>query len=154
MLSVNLRPSRRLTLFLLLAHAAAAGCVLSVALPFWLRGTLLIALLLSMVYTLADQGWRVLPWSVVSLQFEREGGALLALRNGKTLEVQVLGSSFVAPYLSIVRCKPKDKWFARSVVLLPDMLSQEVFRNLRVWLKWRIGRGVAPAASIDWTGST
>lgn len=154
MLSLDLRSSRRLTVFLVMAHGMAVGCVLSVALPLWLRSALLIALLLSLIYALADQAWRALPFSVVGLQIEREGGALMLLRNGKTLEARVLGNSFVAPYLSIVRLKAERAWFARSVVLLPDMLAPALFRTLRVWLKWRLGRADAPATNVDWMGST
>jgi len=154
MLRLNILSSRRLAAFLLLAHGMAAGCVFSVALPLWLRSILLLLLLLNLTYTLADQTWHALPFSVVALEFRREGGALMHLRNGKLLEAQVLGNSFVSPYLTIVRLKPKRAWFVRSVLVLPDMLVPALFRTLRVWLKWRLGRDVVPDANMDWTGST
>jgi len=154
MLRLSIRPSRQLLAVLILSHGCAVVCVLSVPLPLWLRSGLLIALLLNLVFDLSNQAWRALPFSVVALEFEREGGALMALRNGELLEARVLGSSFVAPYLTIVRIKAKRAWFARNVVLLPDMLAPAVFRTLRVWLKWRLGRGATPAANVDWLGSS
>lgn len=154
MLDVTPQASRRLAVLLLAAHGLAIGCALSVALPSWLHVTLLIGLSLSLLFNLAHQAWRVLPYSVVSIQIEREGGALILLHNGQSLEAQVLGSSFVAPYLTIIRFKPLHAWFARSVVLLPDMLPPKLFRTLRVWLKWRLGRGESSTANVDWTGST
>ena len=154
MLRLNIRPSRQLLAVLALSHGCAAICVLSVPLPLWLRSSVLIALLLNLVFDLSNQVWRVLPFSVVALEFEREGGVLMRLRNGESRQAMVLGSSFAAPYLTIVRLKVERAWFARNVVLLPDMLAPALFRTLRVWLKWRIGRGVAPDAKVDWTGTT
>jgi toxin CptA len=154
MLRVQLKSSRQLSALLLLSHGCAALCVLFVPLPLWLRFMLLGALLLNLLYALANQAWRVLPFSVVALEFEREGGARMLLRSGKMLEARVLGSSFVAPYLTIILLKTKRAWFARGVVLLPDMLAPDLFRTLRVWLKWRLGRGDAPAANVDWMGSS
>ena len=139
-------------MFLVTGHVFAAVCVFMVPLPFWPRYLLLCALVLNIFYVLPHQAWRAWPFSIVSLQFERDGVVLLEYRNGKVLAAKVLASSFVAPYLTIILLKTRKKWFARSVVLLPDMLSPDVFRTLRVWLKWRLGRGAVPEVNVDWTG--
>ena len=154
MLRVSLKPSRQLALFLLAGHLVAAACVLSVALPLWLRILLLGLLLLSLSHSLLSQAWRLWPFSIVDLQFERDGAVFMQYANGKILEVQVLGSSFVAQYLSIILLKSSRSWFTRSVVLTPDMLAPKLFRALRVWLKWQLGRGAEPNASVDWTGQS
>ncbi len=140
--------------YLVLGHFIAAICVLSVPLLPWLKLLLLSLLLASLLYSLRHQVWRTWPFSIVALQFEQDGTVFMQYRNGNFLEAQVLGSSFVAPYLSIILLKSKQGWFARSVVLLPDMLAPELFRTLRVWLKWRLGRGAAPKANVDWTGQS
>ena len=154
MLRLSFKPSRQLMAYLVLGHFIAAICVLSVPLLPWLKLLLLSLLLASLLYSLRHQVWRTWPFSIVALQFEQDGTVFMQYRNGNFLEAQVLGSSFVAPYLSIILLKSKQGWFARSVVLLPDMLAPELFRTLRVWLKWRLGRGATPKAHVDWTGQS
>jgi toxin CptA len=154
MLRPSFKPSRQLTLYLVAGHLIAAACVLSVSLPLWLGFLLLGLLLASLLYSLRNHVWRTWPFSIVALQFGHDGTVFMQYRNGKLLEAQVLGSSFVAPYLTIILLKTNQAWFARSVVVLPDMLAPELFRSLRVWLKWRLGRGAAPKASVDWTGQS
>lgn len=151
---LSFKPSRQLSACLTAGHIVAAACVLSVTLPLWLRGMLLIALLLSLLHATAYQAWRAWPWSIVALQFEREGGVIVQYRNGAVREARVLSSSFVAPYLTIILLKPKRAWFSRSVVLMPDMLTPALFRSVRVWLKWRLGQGVAPQVGAEWSGLT
>ena len=154
MLRINFKPSRQLLLYLVAGHLIATMCVLSVALPPWLRYLLLTLLLTSLFYSLKNQAWRTWPFSITALEFEHDGTTFMRYRNGKIREAQVLGNSFVAPYLTIILLKPHRAWFVRSVVLLPDMLPQELFRSLRVWLKWRLGRGAVPKANVDWTGQS
>lgn len=72
--------------------------------------------------------------------------------NGTVHAVRILPSSFVTPYLTIVLFKTPNAWFARSIVIFPDMLAADLFRDLRIWLKWRLGRGALPQANIEWTG--
>ena len=139
-------------LYFTIAYAIGTICVFLVPLSLWLKSLLLGALILNFVWVVMHQAMRKLSTSIVAMQLDRDGVVLMEQRDGTVLTVRVLGSSFVAPYLSIVLFKTHKAWFARSVVLFPDMLSQELFRQLRVWLKWRLGRGELPQANIEWTG--
>jgi toxin CptA len=47
-----------------------------------------------------------------------------------------LRDSLVTPYLTVLNVLPQGARFSRSVVILPDSLDAESFRQLRVWLKW------------------
>ena len=153
MLRLALKPSRQLSAWLLFGHIAAAVCVFIVAMPLWLQALLATALLLNLIYTLTYQAWRRWPSSIVGLQFERDDGvALVEYRNGAVRAARVLGSSFVAPYLTIILLKPDQRWLTSAVVILPDAVEPELFRQLRVWLKWGIGRGVEPEANAAWAG--
>ena len=49
---------------------------------------------------------------------------------------EVVDGSFVAPWLTIVRSRPKGAWFDRTLVVLPDMLDADAFRELRLRLRW------------------
>ncbi|MDP1681654.1 MAG: hypothetical protein Q8L39_07750 [Burkholderiales bacterium] len=152
MLRLSLKSSRQLAAGLALEHLAAAGCVAIVPLPFWLKILLSVILAASLIQSLTREAWRMWPSSIVELQCEREGGVLIKTRSGKEFEVRVLGSSFVTSYLTIVLLKPNASRRVRTVLILPDALEPELFRQLRVWLKWRVGRGVEPEASAGWAG--
>jgi hypothetical protein len=53
----------------------------------------------------------------------------------------VVDGSFVAPWLTIIRWRPEGAWFDRTIVVLPDMLPADAFRELRLRLRWdRISR--------------
>lgn len=152
MLRLALKPSRQLSAWLLFGHIAAAVCVLIVAMPLWLQALLAMALLLNLIYTLTYQAWRRWPTSIVGLLFERDGEVRVEYRNGTVRAARVLGSSFVAPYLTIILLKPDQRWLTSAVVILPDAVEPELYRQLRVWLKWGIGRGVEPEANAAWAG--
>ena len=152
MLRLALKPSPQLSAWLLFGHIAAAVCVFIVAMPLWLQALLAMVLLLNLLYAMTYQAWRRWPTSIVGLQFERDGLALVEYRNGTVRAARVLGSSFVAPYLTIILLKPDQRWLTSAVVILPDAVEPELFRQLRVWLKWGIGRGVEPEANAAWAG--
>ena len=48
----------------------------------------------------------------------------------------VVDGSFVAPWLTIVHWRPLGARFARTLLVLPDMLDPDAFRRLRVILRW------------------
>lgn len=152
MLRLSLKASRYLATGLTLGHLAAIGCVAIVPLPLWLKLLLSVILAASLMQSLTREAWRIGSSSIIELQCEREGGVLVKTRSGKEWAACVLGSSFVASYLTIVLLKPNASRRVCAVVILPDALEPELFRQLRVWLKWRVGRGVEPEASAGWAG--
>ena len=74
------------------------------------------------------------------------GRRALRLRASGEIEVRSPGGrwrrgclragSFVAPWLTLVLWRAEGSRFDRAVVILPDMLGEEEFRRLRVWLRW------------------
>jgi hypothetical protein len=44
--------------------------------------------------------------------------------------------SFVAPWITLLLWRAEGSRFDRAVLILPDMLGEEEFRRLRVWLRW------------------
>lgn len=71
------------------------------------------------------------PNRLRSLRLERSGEIEVDGRAG-TLRP----GSFVAPWLTVIRWRPRRARFDRTVLVLPDMLPPETFRELRVLLKW------------------
>lgn len=74
------------------------------------------------------------------------GRRALRLRGSGEIEVRSPGGlwrrgcpragSFVAPWLTLLLWRAEGSRFDRAVLILPDMLGEEDFRRLRVWLRW------------------
>lgn len=139
MLILELGASRRLAALLIAGHACALLCVWLVTLPLWLKIVIPLAILTSLSYTLLLHGWRRLPWSVVALLADREGGLRARYRDGREIDAQVLPSSTVAPFLTLLVFRPASRRLTQTAVMMPDAVTPELFRQLRVWLKWKVG---------------
>lgn len=82
----------------------------------------------------------------IAMHRGRRGAGTILLRRSREIAVcsdgglwrsgRVCDGSLVAPWLTIIRWRPDDCVFARSIVILPGMLDAESFRRLRVILRW------------------
>jgi hypothetical protein len=133
MLRIDLRPSRLLSVALLVAHGLAVYAVwISLAgLPGLLAG---IAVLASLAGTLAQALLRT-PWSAVSLELAEDGRASWRDRRGTWHEGALGASHFVSSLLVVVELKSRDRG-ARRVILLADSAGRDDLRRLRVRLRW------------------
>ena len=64
---------------------------------------------------------------------------LLTTVDGNELKAQLLATSFVHPRITIINLKLSGKpWYSRyrSLIFLPDNLDKEIFRRLRIRLRW------------------
>lgn len=108
---------------------------LAAVLPAWAAvasGGLILA---SLAYYLLRDAWLMLGASCVALAMDEEGVEMY-LRNGKRVAGVVLKDSVVTPALAVINVRPQDARGTRSLVILPDSLDAESFRELRVWLMW------------------
>lgn len=155
LLIIRLKPSMRLAVILSLAHFSAIGLLWPLMLPavVQLAGSAILAL--SLFFYLRHYALLSSPASVTGLELSDEMTCTLELRRGERIACTVLGSSFVAPYLTLLELKPlkcrestkphshsvrMKRWrrfFARSIVILPDAIDAEQFRQLRVLLRWK-----------------
>lgn len=146
LLIIRLKRSRRLTATLGLAHSSAIGLLWPLMLPVAVKLMGTIILTVSLVFYLRHYALLRSPGSVVSLELSEEMAGTLETRGGERIRCTLLGSSFVAPYLTVLDWKPLEpqvslmpwrKLSARSVVILPDGIDAEEFRQLRVLLRWK-----------------
>ncbi len=119
----------------------AIAILIPLALVWQIKLLMSIAILSAALYAICLHGLLVLPWSCLALHMNSDNTLTLMLANGRQLQATVCRSSVVTPYLTVVNCKVQDapilmRWFTPHVVLLPDMLDQEAYRQLRVWLRW------------------
>ena len=131
-IEISLHTSRQLARILLAAHLLAL--LIAWALPLnWLLKSGSSLLLLASLAMLKKY---LMQPNIVALRVNIKGEFSVQRRGGEWLEVSVLGSSFVMPWLTILHLKIADK--REYLVLLPDNLDADDFRRLRVWLRWGI----------------
>jgi hypothetical protein len=136
---IELHRSRLLSLSLIVFHAIAATCVMVLpwhwALQF-LLGTLLGA---SLWYALR-------PPEIVALRLSERAGLDCILSGGDRISVQIFPDSTAFSQLLVLRLRFGDTRRVKNLVLLPDSISSEQFRVLRLWLRWQTSEGAATSA--------
>lgn len=137
MLTIAVGPSRRLAGLLAGMHGFAAVLFWLAPLPHWLAVLLMAVLLGSAWHTLRRDGFRSLRHSLIALRLDDDCRCEFQTRAGAWHEASLLGSSFVAPHLTVLNLKPAGGRLVKHLVILPDAVDAEDFRRLRVWLKWR-----------------
>ena len=137
LLVVHLKPSRHLAVILGIAHVATAGLLWPLALPLAVKLTGAAVLAASLVFYLRYYALLRSPGAVVVFELSDEMACTLETRRGDRISCALLGSSFVAPYLTVLNLKPAEGFFTRSVVILADSIDAEEFRRLRVLLRWK-----------------
>lgn len=136
-LSIYRQPSHQLAIILSLAHFAAAGLLWPLALSWGIKVIIVAALIISLIHYLRQDALLTASNAVVALELSDEMPCTLITRSGKSITCTILGSTFVAPYLTVLNLKLAGKFFMCSVVILPDSMDTEQFRQLRVWLRWK-----------------
>ncbi|MBK8116214.1 MAG: hypothetical protein IPK44_17855 [Candidatus Accumulibacter sp.] len=128
-IQIELRRSRLLWCLTSLLYVVAASCLLALPWPPGLLCVLLVALALS--------AWHALrPSRVVGLRLGNRGDLLLLLAGGDALSVAVQPETAVFRQLIVLRVRGDDQRRTDSLALLPDSMSAEQFRRLRLWLRW------------------
>ncbi len=137
MLEMNLASSRTLAGILVSAHAASALLLGLTGLPWMGKIAALPVFLASLALSLRRHAWRLSPSAVVGVRLDPECRTVFRRLDGKTLEGTLLGSSFVSPWLTVLNLRPEGRWRTVSLVILPDAVEREAFRQLRVLLRWK-----------------
>lgn len=135
-IAATLTPSRLLAGLLMGMHGVCALLVLLLPLAWPLQLTLLMIVAASLAYHWLRDVSQRLPASVNGLHLATDGTFSVRLRQGDWVSAEVLGTSFVKPWLTVLNLKLEGRRFMLPVVLLPDALNHDDFRRLRAWLRW------------------
>jgi len=128
-LRLELKASRLLAGALVLAHALALAAAW-MSLAGWTRYAAWAVILASL--------WRVWAPSraaALSLELHEDGRASWRSLGGSWHEGRLGASHFVSTPLAVMELE-SEGGRAKWVVVMPDSLSSEDFRRLRVWLRW------------------
>lgn len=136
-LTVTLRPSRILALALTVMAGAALACAW-ISLPDLAFAAVAAGIALAWTWHLAQalQRGRRPPRA---LELDAQGTARWQDGSRQWHEAEVLDSSYVSDWMVVVNLGAGGRR-GRSLVLLPDCAAAEELRQLRIWLRWRLGR--------------
>ncbi|MBI4192024.1 MAG: hypothetical protein HY525_15970 [Betaproteobacteria bacterium] len=142
MLKITLRASWMLAAILAAAHGAAIAMVIAVDMPPWLKLIALAALALDLLFYARRTALLLTPESVAAIEISSDNVLSIQTRRGGWTECEVLGSTYVSSFLTVLNLRRLDNRNRKSVAILPDAIDAEDFRKLRVWLRWE--RGAQP----------
>ena len=119
------------------ASVGTGACLILVfmPLPTWLQlglGALIIA---SACYHVMD-ALLLLPWSLASLELNGKAELHVICQDGAKQPVQILPTSVVMPLLTLLNFKIGGKFLRRHMLITPDRVDKDIYRQLRVWLRW------------------
>lgn len=136
----RMRPSRRIALLIVCAHAAAAAALLSVAygtLGGWALALLLVALGLA---SARDRALLRARGSVRGFVLDPPNDIVLELGHQAGVRSRVARRRWVSAHLVVL---PLTLPRRRTLLVTADMLDPEAFRRLRLWALWGQLPGVA-----------
>lgn len=133
---MTLRPSYRLAVILLAAHAAVAGLLVTLPLPSWVMLIAAMSLLGSVAHAVPRYALLRSPRAITALTFSDRETMRVSLRDGRSYAGRVLGSSTIGTTLTLLNIALDGRRLPVHAVLLGDSLSTDDFRRLRVWLRW------------------
>ncbi|MBI1988389.1 MAG: hypothetical protein HYS65_01405 [Betaproteobacteria bacterium] len=134
---ISLRPSRILAATLVLAHGAAVAMVVLAGTAPWLEAIAIAALVASLVFNVRQSALLRTADAVIGLEIASDDKFSIQTQRGGWIECEVLGSTYVISFLTILNLKRTDSGRITRAVILPDSLDAEDFRKLRVWLRWK-----------------
>jgi len=140
-MTLTLKASRTLLAIFVSAGLFFSSMLFLTPLPQWLRFVLLSLILVATVYfSLRDVLLR-LPWSYVALIINNKNQLYLECKNSEQVEVFVQKNTVVTPYLTVLNCQLKEpnllqRLFSQSILIVPDAMVAEDYRQLCVWLRW------------------
>jgi toxin CptA len=135
-LRITIGPSRILATVLAVAHSAALAVMLIVTLPAWARLLMAAAIIASGAWSILRAALQRSRSAIVELEAGEGGRISCRTRDGRWREGQVLASSFVSPWLTVLNLRVAGAARATHLLILPDNLEKEAFRRLRVLLRW------------------
>ncbi|MGH8750890.1 MAG: protein YgfX [Burkholderiales bacterium] len=145
-MNIALKPSKHLLLLLIATHAAAVIIIWLVQLPGWLQAAATLVLCLSLFFYSKRYAMLSALNSIIGIEIREERVCIIQTRDGKYLDCIILPTSTVYSWLTVLNLMQRDERVLRHVVIFPDAIATEDFRQLRVWLRWKYQAQPSPSA--------
>jgi len=141
-LDLNFKPSFILSAAIFLMSMMSSWIVYVVNLSLFIQCFSLLLIWLAATYAIIKDGLLLFPWSLVKLHVNAKNQLSVIQKDGHVLnELSLKDDSIVTPLLTIVHFRLTHRsWFqqlfCQRLVILPDSVEAEEFRQLRVWMLW------------------
>lgn len=135
-LYVTVAASRKLAWILVGLHGVAIAALVIASIPMPAKVGAICAIIWTGIRETRRHALRVGKDACVALRFRQAGRCEVLCRDGKRIEGRIHGGSYVLPGLTIVRVLQQGRPRSLTVLLLPDAVSADAMRRLRVWLRW------------------
>jgi toxin CptA len=124
-------------ILLSLAHCTAAGVFWPLALPVVVKIIMSLLLASSLYYYLRRYAWLTASNAITVLHLTGKNRCEIKSCTGKFTNTIIEASTFVAPYMTVLCLRIDRTYCYRTVVILPDSIDADSFRQLRIRLKWK-----------------
>ena len=140
-IQVNFKRSMIASALFTLMSVGALFIVILLTMSLQLKLLLSFMIVFSAIHAVSKHGLLLLPWSCVKLSINTKNQLQFTRKDGKQLEVLVQANSVVTPYLIILNSQIKEasflqRLFVQHLIIFPDAVDAENYRQLRVWLRW------------------
>jgi toxin CptA len=142
-IQLDFKPSTLLIVSMLGFTVMISLIVMVVDLAWHWQLLIIVTIVSSTAYAIHMHGTRSLPRSVVKLTVNAKQELHIVRKDGQRLLAQIEASSVVTPYLTILQLRPSQAqghekaWRNRqAIIVLPDNVEKEAYRQLRIWLRW------------------
>ena len=134
-LRIELRRSRLAAIFVVLAYLASAVLIDFLPLPDLARAAAVVAVGGFALWTMRDWALRTTRSAIVGIEVKPDGRVALLERCGMKRQGRARPASYVGTWLTTVVVRFDGRRWSRSFAILPDMLSDDEMRQLRVMLR-------------------
>jgi len=101
----------------------------------WITGLFASAMLANLFYVMRKHVLLTLPSSIQEAWLDEAGFWNLLYNNGQLDFGRINGDSYISPFLLVLNFTLLRNGRIKSLVLLPDMLSAQEWRRLRVFIR-------------------
>jgi hypothetical protein len=133
-LRIELARSRLAIAFVAVAYLASALVIASIPGSMLLRGLAVVAIGAYALWTL-QHCLQTRPTSIVAVELAADGAAMLFEQGGARRLGRVQPSSYVGTWLVTLVVRIDGARLSRSIAILPDMVSADQLRSLRIMLR-------------------
>jgi toxin CptA len=127
----------RLAWLLACVHGLTLLVIWLLPAPFFWRVAGSLLLVASLLFYILRDVYQAMGHSIVALKWLPDQRLELQNKKGDWIAASLRPGSFVAPYLTTLAYRAEQNFFNHYLLILPDMLDAETFRQLRTHLRWK-----------------
>ena len=143
---INFKPSFTLSAIVVLMSLIMCCILIPLNLYWQIKLAIVLVIMLAAIDTVSRYGLLRLPSSCVALTVNAKNELQITRRDGVQLaDLSVTDDSVATPSLTVMVYHQKNatlmsRVFCARLIILPDALDAESYRQLRVWLRWGLKR--------------